>query len=123
MIVPDFQKPTYIYKAKVIRVIDGDTIDVRLDVGFDTHIFKRLRLLGIDTWELRGDEREQGLVAKEFVESRMRLSKDEVYVQTEMDGEGKYGRVLAWVWTESVVGETCLNEELLEYGHGTEIDY
>lgn len=120
---PVFQKPTYTYKAKVVKVIDGDTIDVRLDVGFDTHIFKRLRLLGVDTWELRGDERERGLVAKEFVESRMRLCHNEVYVQTEMDGEGKYGRVLAWVWTENVSGITCLNEELIEYGHGTPIDY
>lgn len=116
---PEFKAPTYTYKAEVVRIIDGDTMDVRLDVGFDTHIFKRLRLLGVDTWELRGEEKEKGKLAKEFVESRMRISKNKCWVQTELDGEGKYGRVLAWVWTHRVTGPECLNEVLLAEGHGT----
>ena len=115
---PDFQKPSYVYKAEVVKVIDGDTMDVRLDVGFDTHIYKRLRLLGVDTWEIRGEEREKGIIAKKFVEDRVRIVQNEVYVQTEMDGEGKYGRVLAWVWLIRIGEPVCLNEELLAEGHG-----
>ncbi len=118
---PEFQPPAYCYRAKVIKVVDGDTIDVQIDVGFDTHIYKRLRLLGVDTWELRGDEREKGLVAKERMEHLV-LEKD-VFVQTEMDGEGKYGRVLAWVWLETESEHLNVNNLLIEEGHGTEIDY
>jgi len=116
-VAPDFQPPNYTYKAEVVKVVDGDTIDVKLDVGFDTHIFKRLRLLGIDTWEIRGEEKEKGYKAKDFVLSKLKIANGIVYVQTEMDGEGKYGRVLAWVWTNTVLGPVCLNEELKEHGH------
>ena len=122
MKAPEFQERQYIYKAEVIRVIDGDTMDVRIDVGFDTHIYKRLRLLGVDTWEIRGEERERGLEAKYFVESRLKISRNSIWVQTIMDGEGKYGRLLAWVWTDTVLGPQNLNEALLENNHGTAVD-
>ena len=119
---PEFKDRTYIYRAEVVKVIDGDTLDVRIDVGFDTHIYKRLRLLGVDTWELRGDEREKGLEAKYFVESRLKVSRNMIWVQTVMDGQGKYGRLLAWVWTETILGPNMLNKALLEHGHGVAID-
>lgn len=120
--IPAFQKPTYTYRGWVEKIVDGDTIDVRLDVGFDTHIYKRLRLLGVDTWELRGDEKEKGQIAKEFVHTRLvNQAQREVYVQTKMDARGKYGRVLAWVWYRSVGDYICLNEVLLQEGHGTPI--
>ncbi len=116
---PAFQMPTYTYKAKVVKIIDGDTMDVKIDVGFNTHIFKRIRLLGVDTWELRGSEKEKGQVAKAYVENIiMTISQGEVYIQTEMDAEGKYGRLLAWVWSRRVGEYVCLNEDLLEKGHG-----
>lgn len=113
-----FQPPVYTYKVKeVTKIVDGDTIDVNLDVGFEFYVHKRLRFLGIDTYEVRGDEREQGLVAKarlaEIIESADRL-----YVQTKMDGEGKYGRVLAWLWVEKGGELTNVNVQLLEEGHG-----
>lgn len=120
MNVPEFQRPVYTYRAELVNVVDGDTIDVRLDVGFDTHIFKRLRFLGIDTWEMRGEEREKGVIAKERLESLIRSS-NQLYVQTIMDGEGKYGRVLAWLWIETLDGPLCVNQILLEEGHGTEL--
>ena len=68
--IPTFQLPSYVYKATVVKVVDADTIDVRLDVGFDTHVFKRLRFLLVDAWETRGEEREKGLAAKEYVIQR-----------------------------------------------------
>ena len=59
METPTFTKPVYCYRVvEVVKVVDGDTCDVLLDVGFHTYLRKRLRFLGIDTWEVRGDERE-----------------------------------------------------------------
>lgn len=121
MNTPEFTPPAYCYRAEVVRVIDGDTIDVQLDVGFNTHIHKRLRFLGIDTWEIRGGEREKGLAAKARLENLLAVSRNKVYVQTVMDGEGKYGRVLAWVWVDTIAGPMCVNMVLLEEGHGTEL--
>lgn len=115
---PTFMMPTYVYKAKVERIIDADTMDVRIDVGFNTHIYKRIRLLGVDTWEIRGDEREKGLIAKEYVRQVIERAQQEIYIETEMDAEGKFGRVLAWVWTRRVGDYVSLNEDLLERGHG-----
>ena len=61
----------YEYIATVERIVDGDTVDVRIDVGFFVCIRMRLRLNGIDTFEMRGEERELGLLAKAFVEARI----------------------------------------------------
>lgn len=118
MEIPAYKEPSYTYRAKVVHVVDGDTIDVQIDVGFKTFLHKRLRLLGIDTWEVRGEEREKGLIAKDRV-VELTLNKD-VLVQTVMDGEGKYGRVLAWIWIPTDQDPLCLNSLLLEEGHGTE---
>lgn len=118
MEAPTFTKPVYCYRVvKVVKVVDGDTCDVLLDVGFSTYLRKRLRFLGIDTWEVRGEEREAGLVAKERLQQLLDNA-DAVYVQTEMDAEGKYGRVLAWLWIENGATVTSVNEQLLLEGHG-----
>ena len=118
MEAPLFTKPVYCYRVvEVLRVVDGDTADVMLDVGFSTYMRKRLRFLGIDTWEVRGEEREAGLVAKERLQQLLDNA-DAVYVQTEMDAEGKYGRVLAWLWVENGATVTSVNEQLLLEGHG-----
>ena len=115
---PDFTYPAYVYRATVTYIVDGDTIDVLIDVGFGIYVTKRLRFLLVDTWEKRGDEKEQGIIAKERLEELISTA-EKVYIQTIMDAEGKYGRVLAWVWTES--GDLLLNvnEILLDEGHGT----
>ena len=118
MEAPEFARPVYCYRVvKVVKVVDADTIDVLLDVGFHTYLQKRLRFLKIDTWEVRGSEREQGLIAKDRLIELLDES-DNVYVQTEMDAEGKYGRVLAWVWAEKDASITNLNDQLLIEGHG-----
>jgi micrococcal nuclease len=117
MEAPVFTKPVYIYRVvKVVKVVDGDTIDVLLDVGFHTYLQKRLRFLKIDTWEVRGEEREQGLLAKDRLIELLDES-DAVYVQTVMDARGKYGRVLAWLWTEKDSAMTNINDQLLIEGH------
>jgi endonuclease YncB( thermonuclease family) len=119
---PHPAKPDYSYRCKVVRVVDGDTIDVDIDLGFAITARKRLRLYGVNTWETRGAERPRGLLAKEYVETLL-LSVKEVWVQTLMDAEGKYGRLLAWVWVlveGDFPGYVCLNTELLRLGHGRE---
>ena len=115
---PPFSHPAYVYRCTVTNIVDGDTIDVLIDVGFGIYVTKRLRFLLIDTWETRGEEREQGLLAKERLEELVNTA-EKVYIQTIMDAEGKYGRVLAWVWTETNDLLLSVNEVLLEEGHGT----
>lgn len=128
--------PDYSYRCKVVRVVDGDTIDVDIDLGFNMTARKRLRLYGVNTWETRGAERPRGLLAKEYVETLLLSGRNvnhqhllvsgsvkEVWVQTLMDAEGKYGRLLAWVWVMvegDFPGYVCLNTELLRLGHGRE---
>ena len=121
MDVPSFTYPAYTYRVlEITKVVDADTIDVVLDLGLHVRVHRRLRFMGIDTWEVRGSEREQGLIAKERLEE-MLANEEDVYVQTVMDSEGKYGRLLAWLWTEQSHDVlTCLNEQLLAEGHGTE---
>jgi micrococcal nuclease len=112
-------KPVYTYRATLNRVIDGDTIDVTLDLGFQFSAVKRLRLLDIDTNELRSqikEERELAQKSKTRVQELLE-SADEIYVQTVMDSTGKYGRLLAYVWYEKDGVSACLNTQLVEEGH------
>ena len=113
----ELQLPNYTYRATVVKIVDGDTIDVDLDVGFNTTMRKRLRFLNIDTWEVRGEEREKGLIAKARLAEMIEQS-DDVYVQTVMDKKGKYGRVLAYFWTETDGVFVNVNEQLIVEGHG-----
>jgi len=87
----------YEYNAKIIKVVDGDTVDVDIDLGFNMILSKqRIRLKGVDTPETRTrdlEEKKYGLLAKEFVKSF--LKKGETYkLTTSKDGKGKYGRIL-----------------------------
>lgn len=115
---PAFTHPAYVYRATVTNIVDGDTIDVLIDVGFGIYVTKRLRFLLIDTWEKRGVEKEQGLLATERL-TELVNDAEKVYIQTIMDAEGKYGRVLAWIWTEKEDLLLSVNEVLLDEGHGT----
>ena len=94
----------YNYKAKLIRVVDGDTIDALIDVGFDIWVKKRIRYKGIDTWESRTrdlDEKKKGLAAKarnkELLE---KVSNKSRYFRIKSYGTGKYGRVLADIYIQ-----------------------
>lgn len=103
------------YFAKVERVVDGDTIDFEVDIGFNTFKRVRTRLLGVDTHETYGvkkesEEYKQGKIEANFVEEWLEDS-DELFIQTEKDEQGKYGRWLARVYDEEF---NCLNERLIE---------
>lgn len=113
----------YEYAAAVERVVDGDTIDLVVDLGFDVSLDLRARLTGIDTAEIHFVSKESaeyraGMRHKEFVEEWLQVGVDEYdgehpfLIETEKDQQGKYGRYLATVIRRS---DGCvLNEALIE---------
>ena len=112
----------YIYRGKLERVVDGDTIDALIDVGFDIWIKKRIRYSGIDTWESRTrdlEEKAKGLEAKarnkELLE---KVSSKSGYFRLKSHGVGKYGRVLGEIFIEDKDGKQYnINETLINEGH------
>jgi micrococcal nuclease len=104
--------PGYTYRARYVRAYDGDTITVDLDLGFNTWLMDQtLRLYGIDTPELRGEERPEGLKVRDHVRARLEAA-EELVIETLKDRAGKYGRWLAIVWIDGV----NLNDELVQTG-------
>lgn len=107
------ERDLYFYKGRVLRIVDGDTLDILVDTGFNNFTKQRFRLLGIDTPELRGDEREDGLVVKKYVEKT--IAGKQVYVKSiEKDS---FGRWLATVYYDDGESIVSLNSELLAIGY------
>lgn len=106
----------YHYKSKVVNIVDGDTIDVDLDLGFSTHYIERFRLYGIDAWEKSGDERIKGLLAKTRVVELIPPG-TEIITKTIKDAKGKYGRYLGDIYM--LDNPMSINQILLEEGHAT----
>ena len=87
----------YEYKAKLIKVVDGDTVDAMIDCGFSVYRKERIRLLGINAPETRTrdkKEKEKGLIAKARLKELIKDGRNEFMVKTFLDGKGKYGRLL-----------------------------
>lgn len=115
----------YHYKAKVERIVDGDTMDVVIDLGFKITTFQRIRLAKINTPETYNvkkdsDEYKKGLAAKQFVEQRVAANKNEIELETEKVTE-KYGRYIGTIWLGD--SETTLNDELVEKGFAIYVEY
>ena len=112
----------YKYNAKLDRVVDGDTIDAMIDVGFDIWIKKRIRYMGMDAWESRTrdlEEKKKGLAAKarnkELLEE---VSAKSGYFRLKSHGVGKYGRVLGEIFIQDEEGKQYnINEQLQIEGH------
>ena len=112
----------YIYKAKLGRVVDGDTVDALIDVGFDIWFKKRIRFKGVDTWESRTrnlEEKALGLKAKARTKELLeKVSSKSGYFRIKSYGLGKYGRVLADVFIMDKDGKQWnVNETLISEGH------
>ena len=110
------------YSCKLDRVVDGDTCDALIDLGFDTWVKKRIRFYGVDTWESRTrnlEEKKKGLAAKEFVKDLLENSDEGKFVLKSY-GVGKYGRVLAELFVKG--HEQSVNQLLIENGHAYEYD-
>jgi len=103
----------YEYNAKLDRVIDGDTVDAMIDLGFNTWVHKRIRIEGIDAPETRTrdlDEKAQGFATKERLEGLLEAANGMFVLQSH--GVGKYGRCLGTIFIE----EQNINELLLAEG-------
>lgn len=102
----------YTYNATVIRVVDGDTVDLDVDLGFDIHQFMRTRLYGINAPEMNTAA---GKEAREFLLSMLPLDA-EVLLHSHKDKRDKYGRYLARLEFNGVV----VNDEMVATGHAVE---
>ena len=110
------------YSCKLDRVVDGDTCDALIDLGFDTYVKKRIRFYGVDTWESRTrnkEEKVKGLAAKAYVKDLLENS-DGGKFSIISHGVGKYGRVLGEIFVKG--HEKSVNELLKENGHAYEYD-
>ena len=112
----------YIYRAKLDRVVDGDTVDALIDVGFDIWFKKRIRFMGLDTWESRTrdlEEKKKGLAAKARTKELLeKISSKSGYFRLKSYGLGKYGRVLGEIFVMDKDGKQWnVNETLISEGH------
>jgi len=110
------------YEINVLRVIDGDTIDARIDLGFHTHSVKRIRLYGIDTYEQRTkdlEEKEKGKLATKRLKELLKNA-DKVILKSH--GVGKFGRCLGSLYliNDEEEKREDVSQILLAEGHGVE---
>ena len=120
----------YQYKAKLIKVVDGDTVDALIDCGFSTFKKERVRLHGINAPESRTrdkEEKKRGLAAKARLKELIKEGKNQFLVETSIDKKGKYGRLLGKLFRlyEDFTPSNevrSYNQILLEEGHATEYD-
>ena len=113
----------YTYEIKLDRVIDGDTIDAYIDLGFNVSVKKRIRFMGINTPESRTrdlEEKARGLAAKDRLKNLLEGANT---IQLKSHGVGKYGRVLGELFIEDVEGKQYnINETLINEGHAYKYD-
>jgi micrococcal nuclease len=112
---------------EINRVVDGDTIDVTIDLGFDLYKKERVRVAGVDTPEKRTrdlEEKALGLDATNWMKEKLEGAidgEDDLVIRTELvGGMGKYGRLLGWLYIGT--DELSLNEQMIEEGYAWEYD-
>ena len=117
-------KDPYIYRIKSVgKVVDGDTIDADIDLGFDISLTKRIRLAGIDTPESRtagAYEKKLGLQAKDWLKHRLEFAKD-IIIKTELpDSTEKYGRIIGHLYINGQ--EVSVNNQMIAEGYAWNYD-
>jgi len=115
-------KDPYIYRIKqILRVIDGDTIDADIDLGFDISFSKRIRLAGVDTPESRtsdANEKKYGLESKEWLKHKVENAKN-ILIKTELpDSTEKYGRIIGHLFINDQ--DKSLNDQMIVEGYAWE---
>ena len=111
----------WIYNARLIRVVDGDTADAHIDCGFNIQIKKRIRFKSVDTWESRTrnlEEKKLGLKAKAYTKEM--LERNDCKFTVKSHGVGKYGRLLGELFIKGE--DKSLNDLLIENGHAYEYE-
>jgi len=115
-------KDPYIYRIKSItKVVDGDTIDADIDLGFDISLTKRIRFAGIDTPESRTTnvkEKAMGLESKEWLKKALAGAKDIIIKTEKPDSTEKYGRIIGHLFINGQ--ETSLNNQMIDEGYALE---
>ncbi len=126
---PPSRKSCYNFRVtEIVKVLDGDTIDVEIDLGFDLYKRERVRVAGVDTPEKRTrdlEEKELGIDAtnwlKKKLEDTIAGDGDELTIRTELKGGvGKYGRLLGWLYINDE--EVSLNEQMITEGYAWPYD-
>ena len=117
-------KDPYIYRIKnILKVVDGDTIDADIDLGFSISLEKRIRLAGVDTPESRTTdlkEKAMGLESKEWLKKKLEGAKD-IIIKTELpDSTEKYGRIIGHLFINGQ--ETSLNNQMINDGYALAYD-
>ena len=126
--IPPSRKSCYNFRVtKIKKVLDGDTIDVVIDLGFDLAKTERVRIAGVDTPEKRTrnlEEKALGLDATNWLKEKLNQTikgEDELVVRTELvGGVGKYGRLLGWLYVGD--SDISLNEQMIEEGYAWPYD-
>ena len=126
--IPPSRKSCYNFRVtKINRVVDGDTIDVTIDLGFDLHKKERVRIAGVDTPEKRTrnlEEKELGIDATNWLKDKLTETikgDDELVIRTELKGGvGKYGRLLGWLYVGD--DDFSLNEQMITEGYAWSYD-
>ncbi len=106
------------YVREIKNVVDGDTIDVVIDLGFNVLFEQRVRLAGIDTPESRTTDKMEkalGLEAKEYLKKHIKAAKNVVIRTEKMDSSEKYGRILGWVYLDG--DSESLNNKMIVDGY------
>ena len=127
--VPPNRKSCYNFRVTSIdRVLDGDTIDVTIDLGFDLYKKERVRVAGVDTPEKRTrdlEEKELGIDATNWLKEKLNgaiAGDDDLVIRTELvGGVGKYGRLLGWLYIGGDASSS-LNEQMIEEGYAWAYD-
>ena len=126
--VPPSRKSCYNFRVvEINRVLDGDTIDVTIDLGFDLYKKERVRVAGVDTPEKRTrdlEEKELGIDATNWLKEKMESTlagDDQLSIRTELvGGVGKYGRLLGWLYIGDE--DVSLNEQMIDEGYAWSYD-
>ena len=126
--VPPSRKSCYNFRViKINKVLDGDTIDVTIDLGFDLYKKERVRIAGVDTPEKRtrnAEEKVLGIDATNWLKDKLSgaiSGDDDLIIRTELvGGVGKYGRLLGWCYVGDA--EISLNEQMIEEGYAHAYD-
>ena len=108
----------YEYAVKIVRIVDGDTVDVDIDLGFEVTLKnQRVRLIGIDAPETRtrdADEKTRGIASKNFVETMIPVGSQQYLISREYHGErGKYGRILG----DFKIEDSVLTDLMVRHGY------
>ena len=126
--VPPSRKSCYNFRVtEIVKVLDGDTIDVEIDLGFDLYKKERVRIAGVDTPEKRTrdlEEKALGIDATNWLKEKLESTlagDDELTIRTELHGGGgKYGRLLGWLYIGD--SDLSLNEQMITEGYAWPYD-